>query len=104
MCCTAGPAQKAQNAFCVGKSKPRQVSLSVIVTSSSGKARPAIRHQVTSTCDLCHVTQAERAMLVIQGNPERFCLTAKAAADGQPAAILQSPFESFNGMASSRCL
>lgn len=46
-----------------------EVSLSVIVTSSSGKA--------------------ERAMLVIQGNPERFCLTAKAAADGQPAASIE---------------
>ncbi|CAE7192464.1 NEK1 [Symbiodinium sp. CCMP2592] len=46
-----------------------EVSLSVIVTSSSGKA--------------------ERAMLVIQGNPERFCLTAKAAADGQPVASIE---------------
>jgi len=43
-----------------------EVSFSVIIMSSSGKA--------------------ERAMLVIQGHPEGFRLEAKAATDGQPVA------------------
>ncbi|CAE6960252.1 NEK1 [Symbiodinium natans] len=46
-----------------------EVSFSVVVTSSSGKA--------------------ERAMLVVQGDPEKFRLAAKAASDGQPVASIE---------------
>ncbi|CAE7157513.1 NEK1 [Symbiodinium pilosum] len=46
-----------------------EVSFSVVVTSSSGKA--------------------ERAMLVVQGDPESFRLAAKAATDGQPVASIE---------------
>ena len=59
-----------------------QASFSVVVTSSSGKAASLPRFPNESGP---LALQAERAMLVVQGDPDSFRLAAKAAADGQPA-------------------